>query len=152
MMIRQIVIAMAGAAGVAGCGLLAIAAEPPAKTQDLRSKVAFFMHAKLTNSQSVLEGLTTEQFDLIQQGAERMIVMSKAAEWRVGQGDIYAQDTAQFVAAARDLVKQAKARNLDGATVSYLQLTMNCVSCHKHIREEKSVGLVIPQRRAKPRP
>jgi len=131
-------------------GLFAPAADRQTERQQLRSKVALFMRAKLINSQNVLEGLTTENFDLIRQGAERMIVMSKAAEWRVGGGEVYTQDTAQFVAAAQDLIKQSKERNVDGATLSYLQLTMNCITCHKHIREEKTVGFVIPQRVTKP--
>ena len=65
-----------------------------------------------------------------------MILMSKAAEWRAQEGERYAQETAQFVAAAKDLVRQARKRNIDGATLSYLQLTMNCVDCYKHIRED----------------
>ena len=29
----------------------------------------------------------------------------------------------------------AKAKNIDGATLAYVQLTVNCVNCHKYVRE-----------------
>lgn len=76
--------------------------------------------------------------------------MSKAAEWRAHGGDTYAQDTDQFVAAAKDFIREANRRNIDGAAVSYLQLTMNCVVCHKHVREEQTSGILVPQRKARP--
>ena len=145
---RTIGIVLVCLACIGGTRLILPAADSKGEKERLRSKVDVFMRAKLFSSQSVLEGLTTENFDLIQQGAEKMIVMSKAAEWRAQEGERYAQDTAQFVAAAKDLVRQARKRNIDGATLSYLQLTMNCVECHKHIREERPSGTLIPQRKA----
>jgi cytochrome c556 len=98
------------------------------------------MRAKLANSQSVLEGLVTEDFDLIQNGAEKMVVMTKGAQWKVGAGEEYTADTVRFVDAARDLIQNAKTKNIDGATLSYLQLTMRCVECHKHVRSVKTAG------------
>ena len=143
---RSFAIVTVGLVCLCAGGMLAPAADSPDDKDQLRSKVSVFMRAKLLNSQNVLEGLTTENFDLIRQGAEKMLVMSKAAEWRIGGGGAYALDTAQFVASAQDLIKNAKDRNIDGATVSYLQLTMNCITCHKHIRDEKTPGIPIHQR------
>jgi hypothetical protein len=128
------------AAGAALVGLVvpaAPAADRPADKAALRSKVSIFMRAKLVNSKDVLEGLATEKYDLIESGAERMIVMSKAAEWRVGGESTYTQDTLEFVNAAKELIRQAKAKNIEGATLGYLQLTMDCVVCHKHVRAAK---------------
>ena len=34
----------------------------------------------------------------------------------------------------QELVKNAKEQNIDGATLAYLKLTMNCVQCHKFVR------------------
>lgn len=130
---------------LAGCaitliaaGVRAGAADPPKSKDDPENKVAFFMRAKLANSQSVLEGLVTEDFDLVQSGAEKMIVMTKGAQWKVGAGEEYTTDTIRFVDAARDLIQNAKKKNIDGATLSYLQLTMRCVECHKHVRGIKT--------------
>ena len=122
----------------------------------LRDKVKVFMRAKLTNSQSVIEGLATENWDLIEAGGARMLVMSKATEWSLGQtGTQYKQDTIEFVNACRQLITQSKARNIEGATLAYLQLTMNCVECHKHVRASQRAGkdrtpddsAVVPQRK-----
>ena len=32
---------------------------------------------------------------------------------------------------------KAKAKNLDGATLAYVRLTMNCIECHKYVRDHK---------------
>lgn len=121
---------------IAGFGVGA--ADPLETKEKPENKVAFFMRAKLANSQSVLEGLVTEDFDLIEKGAERMIVMTKGAQWKVGAGEEYTTDTVRFVDTARDLIQNAKKKNIDGATLSYLQLTMRCVECHKHVRAVKT--------------
>jgi len=106
----------------------------PKVVEDSKKAVAKFMRAKLHNSQSVLEGLTTEDFEKIKTGAQRMIVMAKAAEWNSFGGEVYARDTAAFVDSAQELIKNADDKNLDGATLSYVQLTMNCMACHKHLK------------------
>lgn len=143
--IRPAILTLVGAATLMNvASIFAPAADPPAKEKPPRSKVAFFMRAKLVNSQSVLEGLTTEDFDLIRTGAQRMIVMTKAAEWKAGGGDVYTQDSIRFVDAAQDLIKYANEKNIDGATLAYLQLTMNCVNCHKHVRSPAAAGKLAP--------
>ncbi len=121
--------------------LLASADGPATKKDRTPSKVQLFMRAKLINSQNVLEGLVTEDFDKIRDGAEKMIVMSKAAEWRMGSDEMYAHDTAEFVSAAQDLIRQAKDRKVDAATLSYLQLTISCLNCHKHVHGIKTSGI-----------
>ena len=45
--------------------------------------------------------------------------------------------------AAETAIEKAKAKNIDGATVAYLELTMTCIRCHQHTREE-GIGLVPP--------
>ena len=113
----------------------------PQGKESLRDKVKVFMRSKLTNSQSVVEGLATENWDLIEQGAARMLVMSKASEWSAGEtGPQYKQDTTEFVNACKQLINQSKAKNLEGATLAYVQLTMNCVECHRHVRASQRAG------------
>jgi hypothetical protein len=33
-----------------------------------------------------------------------------------------------------DLTRDARNRNIDGATLDYFRLTMCCVNCHKYVR------------------
>lgn len=120
--------------------------EKQQKKESLRDKVKVFMRSKLTNSQNVVEGLAREDWDLIEAGAARMLVMSKATEWSVGEtGPQYKQDTLEFVNACKQLITQSKAKNLEGATLAYLQLTMNCVECHKHVRANQRTGQGRPR-------
>lgn len=108
-----------------------------ADAEEEKSNVAGFMRAKLASSQSVLEGLVIEDFEKVREGAQKMVVMSKAADWQVVQGPVYAQYSGEFRRLAQQLVTMAKAKNLDGAALSYMQLTMNCISCHNFVRSSK---------------
>jgi hypothetical protein len=35
----------------------------------------------------------------------------------------------------------AREENLDGATLAYVELTINCVACHRHVRSVKTAGV-----------
>jgi len=105
------------------------------KKNPTQEKVAKFMQAKLDSSKDVLEGLVTEDFDLIQKGTKKMIEMSNATEWQVVQGPIFAQQSAEFRNAAKEIARYAQKKNIDGASLSYLHLTMTCIACHKQIKK-----------------
>ena len=98
-------------------------------------RLSKFMREKLTNSQLVLEGLMVEDYDLMQKGAKKMIEMSNATEWQVIEGPIFARQSEEFRSAAKQVIKFAKAKNIDGASLSYLHLTMTCISCHKKVNK-----------------
>ena len=38
---------------------------------------------------------------------------------------------------ADNLAEKAKSKNLDGATLAYLDMTRSCVACHSHFRNRK---------------
>ena len=54
--------------------------------------------------------------------------------WNVIQTPEYQQRSDEFRRHARALTKAAQDKNLDGATLAYVQLTLACVECHKHVR------------------
>lgn len=142
----RIVAAIVGLSLVGLSGAILRGGNAAQEKEALRDKVKVFMRAKLTNSQNVVEGLATENWDLIEGGAARMLVMSKASEWSVGEtGPQYKQDTKEFVDACKQMITQAKAKNLEGATLAYLQLTMNCVECHRHVRASQRAGEKHPR-------
>ena len=43
----------------------------------------------------------------------------------------------EFVSIVDELDRRAKEEDLNGATVSYIRLTMNCVECHKFTRDNR---------------
>lgn len=100
----------------------------PAKVNDLMQK-------KLQHSQKLLEGIVLNDFDKMAKHAEELISLSKLAEWKVLKTPKYEVYSNEFRRTAQTIVDEAKAQNLDGATLAYLDLTMNCVKCHKHVRE-----------------
>ncbi|QDT29447.1 hypothetical protein Enr10x_48010 [Gimesia panareensis] len=110
-------------------------ATKPKKKDPAQEKVSQFMQEKLNSSKAVLEGLVTEDFEQIQKGAQKLIEMSNATEWQVVEGPIFAQQSAEFRNAAKELQNYAKKKNIDGASLSYLHLTMTCIACHKEIKK-----------------
>ena len=126
----------------AGCGLVTVAvlaaigtvpaADGPAVEPD---KVAAFMRAKLGHSQNVLEGLAVEDFDLIDKGAQDLALASQASSWQVLQTEDYARHSDEFRRSCNALRAAAKARNLDGAALAWMEVTMKCIQCHKYVRD-----------------
>jgi hypothetical protein len=99
-----------------------------------------FMRQKLDHSQKVLEGLTREDYALIAKNARAMKQLSEDAQWRVSQNVNYLRMSNEFQDLADEVAGKAKDRNLDGATLAYLKLTMKCIECHKLLRDERLIG------------
>lgn len=101
------------------------------------NKRAEFMRLKLEYSKKILEGLVLEDYNSIVEGAGKLKRLSMAAEWDVPtipNVQEYLPYTTDFQRIADDLQKSARARNLDGATLAYTRMTINCVDCHKYVR------------------
>ena len=111
----------------------AVDAAEETKTAD----VSEFMRLKLEHSQNVLEGVVLEDFDLIAKNAQAMALLTEDENWMVLQTPEYRTYSAEFKQIANRLTQAAKEKNLDGAALDYVQLTLNCVACHKHVREAK---------------
>lgn len=96
-----------------------------------------FMRQKLEYSKRVLEGLALEDYSLVADNARRLKRLSEAAEWQdpvIPNVQEYLPYTNEFQRLADELHKSAKDKNIDGATLAYVQLTMSCVKCHKYVR------------------
>ena len=95
------------------------------------------MRRKLECSQKVLEGIAVGDFKLIEKNAEELLQISKQAGWKVLDTATYEMHSNQFRRNAETLIDNAKKKNLDAATLTYLDLTLNCVKCHKHVRDTR---------------
>jgi hypothetical protein len=118
----------------------------PADRELPEQRVSRFMREKLDSAQQVLEGVLVEDFELVTKGARRMAIMSQAAEWHVFDTATYREDSAEFRAKCRQLLKAADDERTDAAALSYLQLTLSCVRCHQHLRQNR-VAAADPSRR-----
>lgn len=93
-----------------------------------------FMRDKLELSQRVLEGLATEDYDLMIVNGARLRAMTLEADWRLFENPDYDQQSLTFRRYVDALVKAARDKNLDGATLSYVRMAISCVDCHKLVR------------------
>lgn len=106
--------------------------------------VKTFMHAKLAHSQDILEGLAIENYDQIAKSAQSLTLLSEEAGWNVLQTAEYTRQSDLFRRNTKALTDAARKRNLDGATLAFVQVTLNCVECHKHVRSVQHARLEIP--------
>jgi hypothetical protein len=108
-----------------------LAKESPKKEADVKE----LMQQKLKHSQKVLEGVATGNFEEISKHAEELVILSKEAEWKVVKTPRYETYSNDFRRNAEALIQSAKEKNLDAAALAYVDLTLNCVKCHKYVRE-----------------
>ncbi|MFM1802648.1 MAG: hypothetical protein RJA81_2000 [Planctomycetota bacterium] len=115
-----------------------------AQDEDLlsrRAKRSTFMKMKLEYSKNLLEGLTVEDFDKIKANAKALKAMSQAAEWEVPEipnVQEYLTYSADFQRLCDELVRASDRKSIDGTTLNYVQLTVNCVKCHQYVRFKKN--------------
>lgn len=114
-----------------------VAIAPAADETDTADKVATFMRAKLVHSGDVLEGLALGDFDLIAKGAQELSLASQDSNWNVLQTEDYVRQSMEFRRSCDSLRRAAKDRNLDGAALAWMEVTMKCVQCHRSLRDEE---------------
>ena len=115
-----------------GFGGLAItlASLAVAQEQDLEQ----IMQRKLDHSHAILEGLIFADFDALEDSAEALEALSQEAGWFVLQTPEYAQRSAAFRAAVREIGISARERSVEGAALGYVDMTLKCVQCHALLR------------------
>jgi hypothetical protein len=96
------------------------------------------MKEKRIRAHAVLDALTAGDADALRRNAE---VLAAIAEMRVFvsayKTDEYRYQAQVFKHAADDLLRAAKAKNMDGAALAYSDMTRTCVKCHGHFRGVK---------------
>jgi len=107
----------------------------PFGTAQEQKPVNQLMIKKLEQAQKVLAGIALNDFDKIDSGASALLQISKEAEWKVLKTPQYEVFSNDLRKAAEAMSQHAKTKNLDGATLAYVDLTLTCVKCHKHVRE-----------------
>jgi hypothetical protein len=123
-------LAAAGVVVVVMATGLAWAAAPPEA-----DKVAVFMRAKLAHADHVLEGLAIEDYEMIERAAQELSLASLDSNWQVLQTEDYVRQSAEFRRSCDALKKAAQEKNLDGATLAWVEVTLKCVQCHKYVRD-----------------
>ena len=99
--------------------------------------LSMFMQAKLDHSKDVLEGITMADFDQVVQGAQALRQLAENQLWRISPNITYVRYTEEFVRLTEALEQEGRAQNIDGATLNYVNLTINCINCHKFVRDQR---------------
>jgi len=93
-----------------------------------------FMREKLGHAQKVLEAIAVEDFETALGRAQKLSAMTRDVRWEAFQNPDYVQFSTIFRRNADALANSAREKNIDGATLGYVRLTMSCVECHKFVR------------------
>jgi cytochrome c556 len=97
-----------------------------------------WMKKKLEHSQSALRAIAMEDFDSLRASATAMRRLSDLEGFaRRTDAKEYRAQLQIFEFANDELIRHAKDKNIDGAALAFTQLTLSCVNCHKHLRDEK---------------
>jgi hypothetical protein len=98
------------------------------------------MRQKVAYSQQVLIGITLEDYGLVVNNAQKLVELSNKTNWYSRQVPEYELFLNEFRRKAQELMEAGKQKNLDAASLAYVQMTLSCVSCHKFIRKSSDTG------------
>jgi len=114
---------------------------PPAKDESSADKkddpegaLKRFMRQKLQASNLILEGLCTEDLQMVSDGAETLMKMSGEERWRVSNDIMYRRYSTEFVHAVEELQKEAEDNDMNGTSMAWVNVTMKCLKCHEWVR------------------
>lgn len=101
--------------------------------------MSVWMAKKIEYSKAILEALTAGRYDDIEKHAEQMRMIGKVEGFVRGRSPSYKAHLQTFDLATRELKRQAAAKNIEGATLAFHQLTTSCVTCHQTLRETPTI-------------
>jgi cytochrome c556 len=101
------------------------------------------MRQKVAYSQQVLVGITLEDYGLIAKNADKLVELSNKTNWYSRQVPQYELFLNEFRRNAQGLMEAAQKKDVDAASLAYVQMTLSCVSCHKFIRQSSGTGSIL---------
>jgi len=112
--------------------VLAVSGFPwPASGQE---GLSAFMQRKLTHASKILEALTTEDFDSIVKHSQAINLLCEDELWLVRKTPEYSERSKEFQRSVYAITQAARNKNLEGATLAYVDATLKCVNCHRYLR------------------
>lgn len=93
-----------------------------------------FMRQKLRASNQILEGLCTEDLQMVSEGSDILMKMSGEERWRVSNDIMYRRYSTEFINAVEELQKEADDDDMNGTSLAWVNVTMKCLKCHEWVR------------------
>jgi hypothetical protein len=115
------------------------------KKEDRDEILAKMMQKKLKNAHLVLDGVALGDFKKIAHGGEELVRLAKSETWQLIRSPHYERHSADFIRATEKLVKKAQEKNMDGAALAYVEMTLSCVRCHEYVREHRRDARLEPE-------
>jgi hypothetical protein len=110
------------------------------KSKELTSN-QMLMRDKLVQMNRILEGLTLDKFDQVEESAKTLGMISRATSWHIADPTPrYERLSKNFQEQAVDLERHAKERNIDAATLDLVRINVTCAQCHQHMRENATLA------------
>jgi cytochrome c556 len=104
---------------------------------DAQDALAGFMKAKLEHSQKTLEGLAKGDYELVAKHSQAISLLCEDELWAVLKTPEYSERSKEFQRSINAITDAARKKNLEAATLAYVDATMKCVSCHKYVRQTR---------------
>jgi hypothetical protein len=119
-----------------GIGVLQLQGTPQQSSTSKNTDLDSFMQLKLEHSKEILEGLATEDYEIIAKGAQSLTALSLESAWNVYTTETYLQQSTDFRRSLQIVKDAAKEKNLDRAALGYVNLTVQCLECHRFLRNK----------------
>lgn len=113
-------------------GILLIAGAAAGSAQ--QPGVGRLMREKLDHAQALLASVVLGDHAGAARLANELALLSEASTWSPLRTAEYLHYASDFRESARSLIDEANAGNTDGVSLAYMEMTLNCVQCHKHVR------------------
>jgi len=126
-----------------GIAIFAGEGKPPAAGNG--DTEAALMRAKLASSDKIMEGLVSQDFKLIQNGAQELAKICEATQWHAEEDQVYAHYRSELTRTARRLAALARDEDQDGAMYTYMHSITTCVACHDYCRDVLHVAKEEPK-------
>lgn len=118
-----------------GAGLMLFAGEAKPPRQGESATEAALMRAKLASSNKIVEGLMTQDFGLVETGAQELAKICEATGWHAEEDQVYAHYRDELRRISQKLVQLAADEDQHGATYTYMHSITTCTSCHDYCRD-----------------
>ncbi|WP_169977002.1 hypothetical protein [Tautonia rosea] len=109
-------------------------ADEPSQAERPLDDRSVLMRRKLDHAQRILGGLAERKFGPVARSARSLQEISEVAAFYNLPTEDYRRFSNEFRRLTKTLAERAEAEDLDGALLANVQLTMNCVECHKYVR------------------
>jgi cytochrome c556 len=113
--------------------VIGVAARPGGQGPALNN----IMREKLGHAQKILEAVVTNDWTALETHSREMERLTRDPRWLVLKHPDYARHSSAFVRAIEDLHLAAAQRDLEGAPKAYVEVTLQCVACHRDLARER---------------